>query len=218
MKKHLKQFIPQVIIVSLVLGLIGFGARYLENIPNPGKYGFSDALEGGILFLLLVPFIFLMIYLGISSYEYFAPYFRVKKLQAPKYRFLLDQGFMVKEKAYLEGTYKGYHFRVYTMKETIQNKKGRFKQVSFDLIESCYTFPNRIINEGNLSSRYYFGTLFFENHVVGLIPTPSSKLDFEEALNGLVLVLKREELMPLSFEEWQEKYNIKEEENDPVKE
>ena len=85
------------------------------------------------------------------------------------------------------------------------------RNIPYDIVDAFY-FPNNgeisSQKEEQMSNEYYFGNLFFKNCRVAVIPKDTKeKPDFHEILDGLVNVLQREDLNPISPKDWLIKMN-----------
>lgn len=152
----------------------------------------------------------IVLFMGIAFplHEYFDRKQRIKKLLSKKYAFLHERDFQMHTDLFWEGSYKGYFIRV--LPNEIHKKWGR--NIEYDLIEAYYTFDLYDPEEHkkrafDLSGdRYFIGRLIFANHCVGLIPRDWKNPDFKENLDGLIAVLKRENLKPLSKKDWENSF------------
>lgn len=152
----------------------------------------------------------IVLFMGIAFplHEYFDRKRRIKKLLSEKYAFLHDVGFQIDSDLFLEGIYKDFSIKVLPN----QTQKKPHKIIEYDIIEAFYTFDSdeREENEkreNELSNDDYFvGKLIFANHCVGFVPRDWKSPDFEENLNGLINVLRRENLKPFSKEGWENSF------------
>ena len=85
------------------------------------------------------------------------------------------------------------------------------KEIEYDIIEAYYTFglEKDEKKEENLSGVYFLGELHFSNHCVGYYPKDWRNPDFKENLDGLISILKRENLKPFSKEDWDNSFGKK---------
>lgn len=143
---------------------------------------------------------------GISffGYEYFERKKHIKKLKSKKYSFLHKKSFLLHSDLFFEGMYKEYFIRVLPIRER-QNTR---KEVEYDIIEAYYTFDSDDDDkiEKNLTGSYFLGELHFSNHCVSYIPKDWKNPDFKNNLDGLLNILRRENLKPLSKEDWENSF------------
>lgn len=122
-----------------------------------------------------------------------------------KYSFLHQHNFVLHEDLYFEGQYKDFFIRVIPDQEWIQKKRGPGKFIEYIVIESYYKFLSDtygVEDEYNLSGEYNIGKVHFENHCAGFIPKDWDNPNFEENFDGLIGLFKRENLAPISKEEF----------------
>ncbi|OAV71471.1 hypothetical protein Barb4_00626 [Bacteroidales bacterium Barb4] len=142
--------------------------------------------------------------LGFFSEEYYKRKKEIENLQSIKYSFLHENNFQLHNDLFLEGVYQGYYIRITQIIER-QIKK---KDTKYDIIEAFYTFESNS-NKGReefLTGNYFIGYLYFSNHCVGYRPRDWKNPNFKENLNGLISILKRENLRPFSAADWVNSY------------
>jgi hypothetical protein len=108
---------------------------------------------------------------------------------------------------FFEGYYKNYYIKICPVCKQSNTKL----YINYDIIEALYTFENKDDEdmEKRLTADYFLGYLIFENHRVCYVARDCKNPNFEDNLNGLIGVLKRENLMPLAQEEWANTYGEK---------
>jgi len=183
---------------GFIVGLIFFLITLINS-------SFRDAVIAGLAFWIGIAVLFIGV--GFPSEEYFKRKMRIKELTSPKYAFLDENGFTLHPDLYFEGTYKGLFFRILPMTKWIEKKKGRGKELHYVIIESFYSFKTDSQNpkkEENLRGDYFFGRIHFANQCASLLPKDYENTDFQINLEGLISIFHRENLLPLSKEEWEE--------------
>ena len=183
-------------------GLIFFGASLLE------KNAVSDSFLKG---LTVWVGIILLFGIGFLVEEYIKPKQQFKRVNASKYSFLHENQFVIVDDFSFNGQYKGFWFRVLTM-TYFRNTK---KDIIYDLIQAFYTMENVediSKKEQVLSGNYFLGKLSFSNNCVTYLPKDWKQIDFKDNFDGLINILNREKLHPLSIKKWEEQYgkNIEE--------
>ena len=85
------------------------------------------------------------------------------------------------------------------------------KEIEYDIIEAFYTLDleNSEEREEHLTGNYFLGELHFSNHCVGYLPKDWRNPDFKNNLDGLISILKRENLKPFSKEDWENSFGKK---------
>jgi hypothetical protein len=156
--------------------------------------------------------VLLFIGVGFTSEEYFKRKKRIEKLNSGKYSFLDDNNFSLHQDLYFEGEYKGFWARVLPMNKWVETKRGRGKDIDFVAIECLYTFESDVEDgerENRMCGNYFLGQLNFTNHCVGFIPKDWENPVFKENFDGLISIFNRENLKPLSKNNWEETYGLK---------
>ncbi len=190
------------------------------SIKDYWSNGFGGGLLIGILVFLMslinnnvlnslyfgliawVGIIVIWIGIGFTSEEYFERKKKIKKLRSDKYVFLDKQGFTLHEDLYFEGVYNGFFFRVLPITEW--TRKG--KDIEYVVIESFYTFDTGSSDneyEARMSRDCFLGKIHFSNHCAGFVPKDWENPDFKENFDGLISIFKRENLIPLMKEDWE---------------
>ena len=193
-------------------------------IKDYWKNGFSGGLIIGILVFLLsltnnsaltslyfglstwFGIIALWIGIGFTNEEYFKRKKKIKNLASDKYAFLNQQNFTLHEDLYFEGVYNGFFFRVLPMTKWIQRKRGRGNNIEYIVIESLYKFDSDSIDkerEAKMCGDYFLGKIHFGHHCAGFVPKDWDNPDFKENFDGLISIFKRENLIPLMKEDWE---------------
>ena len=196
-KGAIKDYWANGIVGGFLLGLIFFLISLIENSVR-------DALVTGLA--VCIGIVVLFIGVGFPSEEYFKRKKRIKALTSPKYAFLDENGFMLHPDLYFEGTYKEFFFRILPMTKWIEKKKGRDKEIHYVIIESFYSFNNDSEDpkkEIMMSGDYYLGRIHFVNQCASLLPHDYENPDFQMNLDGMVSIFHRNNLQPLSKEEWE---------------
>lgn len=200
-RKKLRPYLEGGLGGGFLAGLVMFGG----NLLDPGNT-LSNALFMGFFWWSIVIFLYMAAYMIM---EYCIPKEREKRLRLKKYIFLYENGFRVDEEFFFEGKYKGYACRIFLM----SYRQGRKKDIEYDLIQVFYANESEIDNiyekEEFLSGEYYGGNLSFSNNSVIYLPKDWEKINFKESLDGLIHLLNREGLPPISIEQWEEKYGTK---------
>lgn len=158
------------------------------------------AFAVGIIILLFI----LYAYLQNEIYSKKHELLKYQKLEI--FDYLRNNNFKVNKDLYFEGTHQGYQIIVFLI---TREENGRNND--YVCIRAFYKFASSLDNikrERDMSGKYYIGELFFENNCVTYMPYDWENPDFQENFNGLVSVLKRENLLPLTKEEW---FQLKEE-------
>jgi hypothetical protein len=190
-KGSYKDYLTPAIYGGFIIGIMWFLISLIE------KPVASSLLTG-----LFVWIGWIILYgIGFLSEEYYMRKIQIKKLKSKKYFFLHENSFQIHSDLFFEGIYKEYFIRVLPM--TSKRKK---KDIEYDVIEAYYTFNSENYEEEYLTGNYFWGELYFSNHCVGFLPKDWKNPDFKENLDGLISILKRENLNPLSKEEWENSF------------
>jgi len=180
------------------LGVVFGGLSALVSFIDGGHSWLYSLLMGLIVWSVMV---FVVGGIGFLGYEYFERKKRINKLKSNKYSFLHAESFQLHSDLFFEGTYKDYFIRVLPMSKW-QNAR---KEIEYDIIEAYYTFDTEK-NEENLTGNYFLGELHFSNHCVGFLPKDWKNPDFKNNFDGLISILKREDLKPFSKEDWENSF------------
>ena len=180
------------------LGVVFGGLSAVVSFVDGGNSLLYSLLMGLIVWSVMV---FAVGGIGFFGYEYFERKKRIKKLKSKKYSFLHAESFQLHSDLFFEGTYKEYFIRVLPMSKW-QNAR---KEIEYDIIEAYYTFDTEK-NEENLTGIYFLGELHFSNHCVGFLPKDWKNPDFKNNFDGLISILKREDLKPFSKEDWENSF------------
>jgi len=182
------------------LGVVFGGIIIINSLVDGGSLLYS-LLMGLVVWSAMV---FAVGGIGFFGYEYFERKKRIKKLKSEKYTFLHEESFQLHSDLFFEGTYKEYFIRVLPMSKW-QNAR---KEIEYDVIEAYYTFDlgNDEGYEKKLSGVYFLGELYFSNHCVGYVPKDWKNPDFKNNIDGLISILKRENLKPFSKEDWENSF------------
>lgn len=199
-KWKFRDYLRHGLIGGVWVGSIFAGATLLENISPDINHTIVDAIRHGAIAFLFLPAFFII---GFVVMEYIVPRMTNRRLRSPRYKFLHENGFIINKDYIFEGVYKGYHIVVIP----IEDRPIKGKYVSYEIIESYYDLPDQETNEEKFSGKYYFGELTFGHHAVGFVPINHSNPNFEDALNGLVTVLTREKLNPITRNDWKKTYS-----------
>jgi len=199
-------------------------------IKDYWKNGFSGGLIIGILVFLLsltnnsaltslyfglstwFGIIALWIGIGFTNEEYFKRKKKIKNLASDKYAFLNQQNFTLHEDLYFEGVYNGFFFRVLPMTKWIKRKRGRGNSIEYIVIESLYKSDSDSIDkerEAKMCGDYFLGKIHFGHHCARFVPKDWDNPDFKENFDGLISIFKRENLIPLMKEDWENTFGKK---------
>lgn len=196
---------------GLIIGILVFLFSLINN----------SALTSLFLGLFTwIAIIAIWIGIGFTSEEYYKRKRKIRNLTSDKYAFLDKQNFKLHEDLYFEGIYKGFFFRVLPMSKWIQKKRGRGNDIEYVVIESFYTFDSDsgdIEREAKMCGDYFIGNVHFGNHCAGFVPKDWNNPDFKENFDGLISIFKRETLIPLMKEDWENTFGkklMKEKEDD----
>jgi hypothetical protein len=192
-KRSYKEYLTQSIYGGFIVGIMWFLISLIEKPV-------TSALLTGLFVWIGVIILFMGI--GFPSEEYYKRKIRIKKLKSGKYSFLHEHSFHIHSDLFFEGTYKEYFIRVLPI-----NKRQK-KDIEYDVIEAYYSFDSENYEEKEkyLTGDYFWGKLYFSNHCVGFLPKDWENPNFKENLSGLISILKREDLKPLSKEEWENSF------------
>ena len=186
---------------GIPVGLIFFGVSLLEK-----KTTYNALLIGVFIWIVVI----VLFGVGFIVEEYFIPKKRLKRLKSEKYSFLHENSFQMHSDFFFEGTYNEYFVRIFPMSK-FQNTK---KDIEYDIIVAYYTLDSKNSEEREkyLTDNYFLEKLHFSNHCVGYLPEDWKNPNFKYNLDGLVSILKREKLKPISKEEWENSFGKKLEE------
>jgi hypothetical protein len=191
-KGSYKDYLGSSAIWGFLLGLFSFLISLPDNSAiNSLWIGLS--LWIGMIFIGVI---------GFTSEEYFVRKKKIKKLHSNKYSFLDAKSFVLNQDLYFEGIYQDYHLRVIPMTKWQKSKKN----IEYVIIEAVYRFDADYYDtkgEMNLSGDYFLGHLHFANQCVGFIPKDCDLPNFKENFDGLINILKRNNLFPFSKVEWE---------------
>lgn len=202
-KGAIKDYWSNGIVGGFLVGLVFFLITLIGN-------SVSDALVTGLA--VWIGIIVLFIGVGFTSEEYYKRKMRIKELTSSKYAFLDENGFVLHPDLYFEGTYREFFFRILPMTKWIEKKRGRGKDIHYVIIESFYSFNNdsqEPKKEGIMSGDYHIGRIHFANQCASLLPKDYENTDFKMNLDGLVSIFHRNNLQPLSMEEWKEAHGTR---------
>ena len=186
------------------LGVFFGGFAIISSLVDGGHSLLYSLLKGLLVWSIMV---FVVSGIAFLGYEYFERKKRIKKLKSEKYSFLHEESFQLHSDLFFEGTYKEYFIRVLPMSKW-QNAR---KEIEYDIIEAYYTLDleNPEEREEYLAGNYFLGELHFSNHCVGYLPKDWRNPDFKNNLDGLISILKRENLKPFSKEDWENSFGEK---------
>jgi len=194
-KGSYKEYLRPALRGGFTIGVVFFLVTW---ISQPILY----ALLGGLgLWIALI-----IIFMGMAfpGHEYFERKKQIKKLKSKKYSFLHENSFQLHSDLFFEGTYKEYFIRVLPMSKWLSARK----EIKYDVIQAYYNFDSDD-NEGkekSLTGNYFLGELYFSNHCVGFCPKDWENPDFKNNFEGLISILKREDLKPFSKEDWENSF------------
>jgi len=195
-KGAIKDYWSNGIVGGFLLGLIFFLISLMGH-------SVSGALVNGLA--VWIGIVVLFIGVGFTSEEYFKRKKRIKELTSSKYAFLDENGFTLHPDLYFEGTYKEFFFRILPMSKWIEKKRGRGKDIHYVIFESFYSLNSGSQNPGKeekMGGDYYIGRIHFANQCASLLPKDYENTDFKMNLDGLISIFQRNNLQPISKEEW----------------
>lgn len=134
--------------------------------------------------------------------EYYERSVIKKSLRSHRYSFFNKCDFEITKEMTLNGCYKGYEFNIIPITSVVK----KMIKVQYDVIETYYEFTKGAScakKEENMSGEYFIGKIIFENQKIYLIPSKWDNPNFEEILNGLINILSRENLRPITKKEWE---------------
>ena len=184
------------------LGVLFGGLTTIISLVDGGHSLIYSLLKGLFVWSIMV---FIVGGIAFFGYEYFERKKRIKKLKSEKYSFFHKESFQLHSDLFFEGTYKEYFIRVLPMSE-LQNAR---KKIEYDIIEAYYTFDMEDNEEKKTTVNYFLGELHFSNHCVGFLPKDWENPDFQNNLDGLISILRRENLKPFSKEDWENSFGKK---------
>lgn len=191
-KNSYKDYLGTSVLGGFMIGLI-FGLIALFN-----SHSIVSLYIGIALWMLTI---IITMTFGFPRQEYFKRKKRIAKLQSEQYTFLYEKGFQLHEDLYFEGFYEGYFFRIIPLTKWFSKKH----EIEYVVIEAYYFWENdKMISrdESNLDGLYFIGELNFANSRVSYLPKDCYNPDFKYNMDGLVSILKRVNLMPLSKVDW----------------
>ncbi len=194
-----KAYLRNGVFWGLIIGVLFFLLSLTDN---------SAVKSLWIGFWVWVCIIVLIMGVGFPSEEYIRRKKKIRKLTSPQYSFLRENGFVLHQDLYFEGVYHGYSIRVTPMRKWLKPNR----EVEYVFIEALYEFQdgeNSREREMNLCGEYFVGRLMFAHHCAGFVPKDWEQPDFKENLDGLVNILKRENLAPISKDEWEGRFGKK---------
>lgn len=153
----------------------------------------------GIVSFVFVVTIFVYL-IKIYRAEYYRQIRKLKRLESEKYSFFDKENFYISNVLDLRGEYKKYHF-IITPYTLFQKRK----RIDYDVVTTYYSMDyskDMRRREEELSGEYNIGDLIFEDHLVGFIPKNFVNPDYEDVLTSFVYILQRENLQPISEQEY----------------
>lgn len=187
-----KDYLGTSILGGFLLGLI-FGLIAFFNSHTMVSFYIGIAIW---LFTIII-----YMTIGFPREEYFKRKKRIAKLQSEKYTFLYDNKFQLHEDLYFVGVYDDYYFRIFPLTKWASNKNV----IDYVAIEAYYSFKYDIKSskdESKLDGYYFIGNLNFANSVISYVPNDCYDPDFKYNIEGLVSILKRQNLTPISKVDW----------------
>lgn len=189
LKKH--KFIKIAFFYNVIICIVLF---LLFTINNP----IQTAIWGALFTFVSIIFIYLLI---IYRSEYHYQIVNLRKVKSERYSFFDKQGFKISDKLDLRGEYRDFHFIVMPQID-VQHKR---KNIHYDVIGTFYSMDYEgdiSEREENLSGVYNIGELIFNDHFVGFTPKNFVNPDYEDVLTSFVYILQRENLQPISEQEY----------------
>lgn len=194
-EESIKSFSSQIFISGLISGIILFLVSLLSN-------DFRTSLIFGLFGIILGIIIPFMIFV---FEEYYTRKKIIKGLNSSRYSFLDENNFILHPDLYFEGKYKDFWFRVIPMTK----RQKREKELKYDIIEAFYDFSSDEFDgkkEQDMSGKYFIGELNFLNCCVGFIPKDWTNPNFKDNFDSIVNIFNRENLKPISKDEWDSIY------------
>lgn len=188
---------------GLYIGILVFLLSLINNSVLTSLY-FGLVIWIGIIAILIG--------IGFTSEEYYKRKKKIKNLTSEKYAFLDKLHFTLHEDLYFEGIYNGFFFKVLPMTKWVQKKRGRRNDIEYVVIEAFYTSDSGSLDkerETKMCGDYFFGNVHFGNHCAGFIPKDWENPNFKENFDGLISIFKRENLIPLMKEDWENTFGAK---------
>lgn len=178
----------------------GFYMGFLVAVIYALDGKFLLALIAGSLLWLF--FICLFLFVIYPVQEIYKPNRLKRRMKSSRYQFLHSSRFEVIDNAFFRGVYNSFLFEVYPY----EKKERKKKNIKYDVISCAYVFENSreadcTATENIMSGSYYFGELYFRDNSVSFIPFDWKETDFQGNFDRLILVLQREKLFPVGFEE-----------------
>jgi len=200
-KGAIKDYLVKGFYGGLISGLLAFIVSLINS-------SFEKTLLIGSLAWIGI----LILFVGIVFIhkEYFERKKEIRKLNSSKYTFLDINKFKMDQNLCFEGKYKEFWFRVIPISKRGKNGNG----FDYDIITAFYTYINdsqENKKEYNLHGKYeyFLGRLDFHNHSVTFVPNDWKSPDFKSNFEGLISILKREKLLPISIDDWENLYGEK---------
>lgn len=123
---------------------------------------------------------------------------KMPPLDEAPYKFLHENKFTQSDTYYFDGVYKDFHISVKPDDNIFLGKHN--------IIECYFESPHDSFNYESLSGEYYFGFLEFYSNNVLCMGRNRAEPDFEKIFDGLITLMRREKLTPLSRADWEVSY------------
>jgi len=123
---------------------------------------------------------------------------RIPPLDGAPYKFLYENEFTLNDTHSFDGVYKDFHISVKPDEDILLGKHN--------IIECYFDSPYDQFDYESLSGEYYFGFLDFYSNSVLCMGWNRAEPDFEKIFDGLITLMKREKLIPLSRADWEVSY------------
>jgi hypothetical protein len=155
-----------------------------------------EAIQIGLLGMIIV--LCLHFSFGIIAKEYLKRKKQIRRLLSDKYKFLRKHNFRILNELVYVGEYNGYHFRILPMRYPQQ------PNYEYDIIETYYNTDDAE-KEASLCGEYYIGRINFNENVAGCLPKNWKNPNFKENFEELIHIMDRENLKPISRDNWAQK-------------
>jgi hypothetical protein len=193
-KERVKSYLLKGLVDGFLIGILVFLITLVKYSALNSLY-FGLISWGGVI----------LIWMGIvfTSKEYFKRKKKIKKLTSDTFAFLYEHDFVLDDCLHFEGIYKGYFFRVFHKIEWLGGELGIWDFMEYVTIESFYTSDSLDDErEAKMCGMNFLGNVKAGYNCITLLPRDCQNPDFKKDFDGLISILKREKLAPISEEDW----------------